>query len=117
MCLIFWPPYRVVGGFLTGELAAQRPADVLGKAYVDLSQARCNIPTRRGRQNARTRGTSRARLPHLADERGPVRHVTSVGLGSWSSAATCRRASSMSMTRGGSETMLADSATAAWTSA
>src|SRR6266542_1470223 len=44
-----------------------------------------------------------------------MRHVTRVGRGNWSSAATCRRARSMSSTCGGSDTTLADSATAAST--
>ena len=46
-----------------------------------------------------------------------MRQVTSVGRGSSSSAATCCRARAMSSARGGSDTMLADFATAASTSA
>ena len=78
-------------------------------------------PRRRRRARAPRRPSRRPAAPRtgttIADERGPVRQVTSVGRGRRSSASRFRRTRSRSKSRGGSDTMFSDTGTAASTCA
>ena len=75
------------------------------------------VGSRRCAPRRRARPMPRRERYTIAEDRGPLRQVTSVGRGRRSSAAMCFRARSRSRTRGGSAMMFSETGTAACTCA